>query len=795
MEYFKIINHIFDRIMLGDSSVVTSENIRVMNDQAIILYNTEQLDEAQVECLKKILMICNVLYNRTDMTVLPIEDGFYDLLLEKYKKYDSNFQVGSAVVEFRNFIENDLDNPQTIAKPAVIFMTPQREKDQTHQFIYDKLMRKGEVILNRDDYRANPPLLQSAKITKRLHDTTHNHPDLVGTLDKAKFVLNQDAIDAGVFDDPNVVILERDFFGKHISAGIIAPLDEIEVVVELKYDGISVEADCTNEVLSARTRGDTGIGEAADISPILSHYLFKHADIMKDKDPIGVKFEAIMTKTNLSRFNEMRERSYANCRSAIVGLFGASDAYLYRDLITLVPLAIDRADVPEIDNRLTEIELMNGLFRSHGEPLRYCYFKGTITEVLYLIKAFWDEAKVARDYLNFMYDGIVVSYLNENIRQRLGRINFINKYSMAVKFDPLTKQTIFRGYTFEVGQHGNITPMIHYDPVEFNGTIHTKSSGASFNRFQNLGLKYGEIIQVEYRNDVMPYVSKVECEANRRNTNPVAPFIDTCPICGSKLVTTDSGKSVICPNYDCPGRSISRMVNMFAKLNIKGFAEAAFKALGKTHLYELADITESEAKVALGEADGSAFFYEICKLVTEPQKDYMIMGSLGFTSVSYKKWEAILMKIRIRDLHDLYLKSNRDPVTFQYNIIQTLGLKAGNVALTTVANEWGFFVKDIEFILSRMIILDSFGKDTEGRIQVRFTGFRNQQIVEQLVKLGVDADDNAGVTKHTNILVIPYAGFLSTKVRKASEIPGIKILTKDEIIANSERLFGTKIVI
>ena len=61
--------------------------------------------------MDKIIMICNVLYNRTDMTVLPIDDGFYDLLLEKYKIYDSNFQVGSAVVEFRNFIENDLDNP------------------------------------------------------------------------------------------------------------------------------------------------------------------------------------------------------------------------------------------------------------------------------------------------------------------------------------------------------------------------------------------------------------------------------------------------------------------------------------------------------------------------------------------------------------------------------------------------------------------------------------------------------------------------------------------------------------
>ncbi len=201
----KIIAHIFDRIMLGDSSVITSENIRVMNETAMSLYNIDQLDSNQVELLKKILMVCNVLYNRTDMTVLPIEDGVYDLLLEKYKTYDEHFQVGSAVIEFRSFIENDKENPRQIARPAVVFMKP-NERDETHQFIYDKLMRTGEVILNRDDFRANPPLLKMDRIQKRYHDTIHNHPDLVGTLDKAKFVLNQDAIDAGVFNDPNVKI-------------------------------------------------------------------------------------------------------------------------------------------------------------------------------------------------------------------------------------------------------------------------------------------------------------------------------------------------------------------------------------------------------------------------------------------------------------------------------------------------------------------------------------------------------------------------------------------------------------
>ena len=115
------IKEFFDQLILGNPSVIQTENIRYLNERAMILYNNQNLSSEEIEELKQIIMICNILYNRTDMTVLPIEDGFYDVLLEKYKQYDENFQVGSAIIEFRNFIENDLDNPQKIAIQPIIF--------------------------------------------------------------------------------------------------------------------------------------------------------------------------------------------------------------------------------------------------------------------------------------------------------------------------------------------------------------------------------------------------------------------------------------------------------------------------------------------------------------------------------------------------------------------------------------------------------------------------------------------------------------------------------------------------
>ena len=790
---YEHINMIFNAIMAGDPRVITSDNIKFINDEALRIYAIPILVPQDIDELKKIIMICNVLYNRTDMNILPIEDGFYDLLLEKYKNYDPNFQVGSAVVQFANFKEDSIPEQAQVAQCPVVF-TEKVERDELHQSIYNDIMRTGKPILNIYDFYQSPISFNTEKISKRSHNTEHNHPMLVGTLDKAKFVTNQDAIDAGAFNDSNVKILERDFFQNHINKGIISPNDIIGVVCELKYDGVSVEADCGFTLSSARTRGDTGIGEASDITPILKDYIFKQASCMIGEEDVGVKFEAIMTKSNLELFNRIRGKSYANCRTAIIGLFGASDAYMFRDLITLVPLALDRENFKyNISNRLEEIEFLNRVFVSNGEPLRYCYFEGPVQSVLYQIKAFWNEAKIARDYLNFLYDGIVISYLDEDIRAKLGRENYINKFSMAVKFDPWEKQTIFRGYTYEVGQHGNITPMIHYDPVEFMGTIHTKSTGSSLNRFNSLGLKYGDIINVTYVNDVMPYVSTIDCEHNRNNPNPKVEIIKNCPVCGTELITSDSGKSLICPNKECAGRSTQRMVNMFAKLNIKGFADATFNILSDfDHLYKLYDYEDGKIIIRkdfyvdnLGIADGEGFSNALLRLITDDWKDYIIMGSLGFTSMAYKKWQGILQFITLLDLERMY---QMQPDAFMVNLINTIpGI--GEVTAKTVAIEWSFFENDIKFILDNVHLINSFGNSDICKGEIRFTGFRNLQLAEQLNTAGYDAGDGS-VTKKTDILLIPFEGFSSTKVNKAKSNPNTKIIPVQEFIENSEMYIG-----
>ena len=69
-------------------------------------------------------------------------------------------------------------------------------------------------------------------------------------------------------------------------------------------------------------------------------------------------------------------------------------------------------------NRVEEIEFMNKYY-STGEQLRYVVISGNYDSVMYQVRQFVMETEAMRDndILPFLYDGVVVSYLDQGIRK------------------------------------------------------------------------------------------------------------------------------------------------------------------------------------------------------------------------------------------------------------------------------------------------------------------------------------------------------------------------------------------
>lgn len=757
------LQYIYNELKNGNIRVLDMSNKVLLNEEAMRLLNLKELNSDDLQSLDLLIRISNAVYhNVNNDSLVPIDDGVYDLLMVLISRYTKNYQVGSDDIIFTDTYQDITEEKQEKKLICPIKKIPSKED----QFYYEDILKNRDIT--KKDLLVSPAA-RLKNIEKRVVNTPHIYPDLVGTLDKCKFVLNSQAKELGVFDDANVRVFERDFIQKHIKEGIISPTEKFYMVAELKYDGVSVEAEVTDRVINARSRGDTNNNVATDLSPILEGYRFPLVD--KDFGTIGMKFEAILTNYNLYRLGQVQGKAYKNARNAIAGILGSNTGNLYRDYITLVPLEFHNEDT-EI-NRIDRINFLNKYYTS-GVDLKYAVLYGDYKEILFQVKRFTEEAETLRPYMPFLYDGVVISYVDQDKIRKLGRENSVNKWSIAIKFNPLKHQTTFLGYTYTIGQSGVVTPMIHYNPVEFYGGIHTKSSGHSYKRFNELGLRKGDIIEVTYTNDVMPYVTKPDIEPNRENPNPLEEFPRICPCCGTPLIFTD--KSAICPNIECKERNNARMQNMLDKLQLKDFAGERLQSIGKYSLSELMDLRVDDIKF-LGEINSQKFVDRMNELKTKPIYDYQIVGSLGFTGIAQEKWKIILSKFSL-----LWLINNYEKDEFISMITAIKGI--GPNTAETIKNEMSFFIKDLTRIIEMKNVISSYGNEDNSKV-IRFTGFRDKALVERLNSIGCDAGEGA-VTKKTDILLVPCEGYTSTKTIKA-EKDNIMIVPVEDFITNMDK--------
>jgi NAD-dependent DNA ligase len=746
----------------GHLTSLQNENKQILNQITLSLLNKDNYSEDDKKMIFDIIMISNILYTNYSSDILVLEDGIYDLLMEKCKAVCISFPVGGEPVNFsgKKIYDENTNNTVNYGYPIVSLDDKKCDSMLFERDIipYTQMDMRAYYMQNTDMYSDK---------NHKTKDTSHGYPELVGTLNKCKYVLNAQAAEKGVLNDENVKVFERDFIGKQIQQGIINQNQMLEMVLSLKYDGVSVEGDIVGDTLyGARSRGDTENDQAMDITPILYGYKFPFASSPELKDmKFGMKFEAIMTKENLYIYNNLKQYNYKNCRTAITSIFNSIDGYMYRNLITLIPLQTS-LDL----QRLDEILFINRYYIS-PEQFRYSVIRGTYVEILFQVKKFVEEAEYLRSIIPFMYDGVVAEYTDTNLKNTLGRSNSVNQWAVAIKFNAMKKQTVFRGYSFTVGQNGIITPMIHYDPVEFFGTIHTKSTGHSYKRFMDLCLRVNDIIDVEYTNDVMPYVTKPQNNYNDSNQNIIVPFPTTCPSCGAPIMVSLSGKSALCSNYNCPERAINRVVSMIKKLNLKGFAEESVKKIAMIYSsYSLKSIVSltKEQLLVLGEVNAQKFIDNINELLNKPVYDYKIMGSLGFEDIAEGKWKLILKNMTVQEL----ISISPENLYNELNHIRGIGTETIN----TIMEELPYYIEDIQFIANMKNVIQSKGVTFA---KIRFTGVRDIDLVNQLNDLGYDAGEGS-VTKDTNILVVPNMNHNSSKVITAKKY-GTTIMPINEL--------------
>ena len=223
------------------------------------------------------------------------------------------------------------------------------------------------------------------------------------------------------------------------------------------------------------------------------------------------------------------------------------------------------------------------------------------------------------------------------------------------------------------------------------------------------------------------------------------------------MVINSSGKSAICSNKQCPERVVSKIANMMDKLNLKDFGEETFRALGTKSLSELLNYKYDDVKI-LGPLNAEKFIARINEIKTTPFYDYKLIGSIGFTGIASETWKKVLSVIPL-----IKIISDDDEVL--YNELRTIkGI--GDVTARTIVQERHELTDDLNVIMTLPNLVLSYGLEFKGKV-IRYSGCRpDVELTAYLESKGHDCRPDAGVTRATDILVVPYVGFTSSKVSK-----------------------------
>ena len=555
-----------------------------------------------------------------------------------------------------------------------------------------------------------------------------------------------------------------------------------------KYDGNSgtAEFDSKGNLIKFLTRGKDGKG--LNLTPIFADRKVPKKVISKMKDRLGfthpedtfaLKVEMLIGYQDFNLINKTSEdKKYSNPRNLVAGILRSNEAKDLQRFIKFAPLRTDAKiasykrtdDWSFIQDNFVDVDDLGTI-----SNMEYKLISGTNEELVKEIDKYYQElVNGEREKRPYMIDGLVLEYVEENIREDLGRINDTNKFDIALKFPNMTKPSVIKDIEFYQGKTGRITPVAVFEPVYFNGAKCDHVSLSNYDRFKKLDLHVGSHVIIEYHGDVLSYLIRDDSQPDTPDMKEI-PFITTCPKCGEELVTNANETFVSCENPVCPSNVVGRLTNWTTKMGLKGINSATLEKLAETGLVQdipdLYKLNLEDAKQAGVFRDKGAEVYRKALAMKPEAFDYEVLGSLMFTSLGRGKMKEICKYFSYDELVSMSDTTLREKLSNLAGVgeISANYFLAGRQFNKTILEELPNYITIKNY-------KDSLQTTTEP-MKIVFTGFRDKDLKERLELAGHKVTGKT--SSKTNVVIAADPTGSSSSIKLAKE-KGIPVMTVDE---------------
>lgn len=385
-------------------------------------------------------------------------------------------------------------------------------------------------------------------------------------------------------------------WAERVKAGL--PDEEVEFVIELKYDGVAISLwYAQGALVKALTRGDGTTGEdvRANVATIKTLPLRLASGA---PDPLEIRGEIFFPWPGFEALNEKRkeagEPEFANPRNTAAGTLKLQDSsvvatrpldcMIYNvDADTMTALGVTSHS--EAVQRAAEW----GFKTPQGRALEVVQ---TVDEIMASV-AHWERA---RHDLDFAIDGLVVKVNRYSQQKRLGMTAKSPRWALAYKFETERVSTTLQGVKYQVGRTGAVTPVADLLPVQLGGTTVKNASLHNADQIAKLGLREGDTVFVEKGGEIIPKIVGVDGASASAGDlfSQAIEFPNACPECDTPLVRKEGEAQHYCPNTaTCPAQVRGRINHFISRkaMNVDGLGKETVAQLVEAGLIrDVADL-------------------------------------------------------------------------------------------------------------------------------------------------------------------------------------------------------------
>ena len=383
----------------------------------------------------------------------------------------------------------------------------------------------------------------------------------------------------------------------------LAGVDQIEYLVEPKYDGVSASLIYEQGLfLLGATRGDGVRGEdiTANIRtiPTVPLRLGVPGEEVEENKPlpsrIEIRGEVLISKEDFREINRIQASEglplFANPRNAASGALRQLD-----------PAVASKRRLSFYGWGVGKVEGMP--FRSQSETLQQLKRWGfrisrEISKCQSIEEAIDRHHRMEKDRreIDFEIDGAVIKVNRTDYQEKLGATARHPRWGLAYKFKPLQMTTRILRIDVQTGRTGILTPVAILEPVDIGGVTVSRATLHTEGELAEKELLIGDTVFIERAGDVIPEVIKPVTE---KRTGRERAFVmpDNCPACGSSV--EKKGAYLYCINLLCPAQAQGKIVHLCSRkgFDIQGLGKKkADQLLAAGLLKEASDVFYLEKK-------------------------------------------------------------------------------------------------------------------------------------------------------------------------------------------------------